>query len=102
LINEGKTRTAMKGSTQWKSTLTTRTLQSNYSTNQSGVLRLTKNKNLILASLLVGALVLLSAPVQAAAPFQRTIGGGQLGDTFSIPAFQVPYKTSGARAMART
>ena len=53
--------------------------------NQSiGHLRLTKYKNLILASLLVGALVtLFSAPVQAAVPSTHD-RGGQLGDTFSI------------------
>jgi hypothetical protein len=53
--------------------------------NQSiGRLRLTKNKRLILTSLLVGALVtLLAAPVQAAGPSTHD-RGGQLGDTFSI------------------
>ncbi len=50
--------------------------------NQSiGRLRLMKNKSLILASLLVGAMVTLpSAPVQAAQHDQ----GGQLGNNFSI------------------
>jgi hypothetical protein len=53
--------------------------------NQSiGRLHLTRNKSLILASLLVGALVtLLSAPVQAAGPSTGD-RGGQIGDTFSI------------------
>ena len=53
--------------------------------NQSiGRLRLMKNKSLILASLLVGAMVtLFSAPVQAAGPSTHD-RGGQLGDTFSI------------------
>jgi hypothetical protein len=54
--------------------------------NQSiGRLRLTKNKSLILAYLLVGALVtLLSAPVQAANGPSTHDRGGQPGDTFSI------------------
>jgi hypothetical protein len=47
-------------------------------------LRLTKTKNLILASLLVGALItLLSAPLQAAGPSPLD-PGGQPADTFSI------------------
>jgi hypothetical protein len=65
-------------------------LRSNYSTNQSSVY-LTKTKSLILASLLVGAMVmLLSAPVQAAGPSSLD-RGGQLGDTFSI-LLEGPYK----------
>ena len=53
--------------------------------NQSiGRLRLTRNKSLILASLLVGALVtLLSAPAQAAGSSKHD-RDGRLGDTFSI------------------
>ena len=56
-----------------------------------GRLYLTKIKNSILASLLVGAMVtLLSAPVQAAGPSSQD-RGGQLGNTFSI-LLEGPYK----------
>jgi len=49
-----------------------------------GLLRLTKTKSLILASLLVGSLVtLLSAPLQAARPSPLD-PGGQPANTFSI------------------
>ena len=60
--------------------------------NQSvGRLRLTKTKSLILASLLVGVMVmLLSSPVQAAGPSSLD-RGGRVADTFSI-LLSGPYK----------